>query len=279
MRSPNKRRRSCWSGRPDGILEPLAGDLEVIAASEVIAMDADAGASVRRMKDSSLVRAAEAVRDGRASAMVSAGNTGATMGSALLRMGRIKGVKRAEAIAIADPRPRRDPTVLLDAGANAECTALVAPAPVRPDGHGVLPGARLRRVSDAPRRPALDRRRCVEGHAALVEETPRAPRRLCRTSHRRRWPVHRQRRGTRPDDRRGRRRRHRRVHGQRGAEDARRRAPRSCRAHLRSVSGPARRPGTPAEVLLPALAPPYAARRSTPTTPAATMLLGVGSTA
>ena len=50
-------------GRPE-VLEPLAGDLEVLPASEVIAMDADPGSSVRRLKDSSLVRAAEAVRDG-----------------------------------------------------------------------------------------------------------------------------------------------------------------------------------------------------------------------
>ena len=99
------------------------GGLEVIEASEVIAMDADAGSSVRKMKDSSLVRAAEAVRDGRASAMVSAGNTGATMASALLRMGRIKGVQRP-AIATPIPVPGADtPTVLLDAGANAECSA------------------------------------------------------------------------------------------------------------------------------------------------------------
>jgi glycerol-3-phosphate acyltransferase PlsX len=108
-------------GRPE-VLEPLAGDLEVLPASEVIAMDADPAASVRKMKDSSLVRAAEAVRDGKASAMVSAGNTGATMGSALLRMGRIKGVKRP-AIATPIPVPGSTPTVLLDAGANAECTA------------------------------------------------------------------------------------------------------------------------------------------------------------
>lgn len=105
-------------GRPDEIGDP--GDLEVIAASEVIAMDADPGTSVRRMKDSSLVRAAEAVRDGRASAMVSAGNTGATMASALLRMGRIRGVSRP-AIATPIPQPGGRPTVLLDAGANAEC--------------------------------------------------------------------------------------------------------------------------------------------------------------
>jgi glycerol-3-phosphate acyltransferase PlsX len=108
-------------GQPE-VLGPLAGDLEVLPASEIIAMDADPGTSVRTLKDSSLVRAAEAVRDGKASAMVSAGNTGATMGSALLRMGRIKGVKRP-AIATPIPVPGHTPTVLLDAGANSECTA------------------------------------------------------------------------------------------------------------------------------------------------------------
>ncbi len=108
-------------GRPEELGD--TGGLEVIAASEVIAMDADPGKSVRRMKDSSLVRAAEAVRDGKASAMVSAGNTGATMGSALLRMGRIKGVNRP-AIATPIPSPGSQlPTVMLDAGANAECSA------------------------------------------------------------------------------------------------------------------------------------------------------------
>ena len=106
-------------GQPE-VLEPLAGDLEVLPASEVIPMSADPGSSVRRMKDSSLVRAAEAVRDGKASAMISAGNTGATMASALLRMGRIKGVARP-AIATPIPVPGSDPTILLDAGANAEC--------------------------------------------------------------------------------------------------------------------------------------------------------------
>ena len=96
------------------------GDLEVLEASEVIGMDDDPGAGVRKKRDSSLVRAAEAVRDGRASAMVSAGNTGATMASALLRMGRVKGVTRP-AIATVIPVPGSTPTVLLDAGANAEC--------------------------------------------------------------------------------------------------------------------------------------------------------------
>lgn len=105
-------------GTPD--VAELAGDLPLIEASEVIAMDADPGTSVRRMKDATLVRAAEAVRDGTASAMISAGNTGATMASALLRMGRSKGIKRP-AIATPLPVPSGGNTVLLDAGANAEC--------------------------------------------------------------------------------------------------------------------------------------------------------------
>ncbi len=92
---------------------------ELIEASEVIEMHEDAASSVRTKKDSTLVRAAEAVRDGKASAMISAGNTGATMASALLRMGRITGVKRP-AIATPIPAPGTTPTVLLDAGANAE---------------------------------------------------------------------------------------------------------------------------------------------------------------
>src|SRR5256885_3717425 len=107
-------------GDPDVLSAHDTGGLEVIAAREVIGMHEDAG-TVRHKKDSSLVRAAEAVRDGRASAMVSAGNTGATMASALLRMGRLRGVARP-AIATPIPVPGGTPTVLLDAGANAECT-------------------------------------------------------------------------------------------------------------------------------------------------------------
>lgn len=103
----------------------LMGDprgLDVVACTEVIAMDDEPGSSVRKKKDSSLVRAAELVRDNRASAMVSAGNTGATMASALLRMGRLPGVARP-CIAVPVPNPGRAPSLLVDAGANAECTA------------------------------------------------------------------------------------------------------------------------------------------------------------
>src|SRR5579884_1734839 len=102
--------------------EIVAGARQAVESlGVVVAMDEDPANAVRRKKDSSLVRAAEAVRDGRASAMVSAGNTGAAMASALLRMGRLPGVSRP-AIATPIPVPGSTPTVLLDAGANAECT-------------------------------------------------------------------------------------------------------------------------------------------------------------
>lgn len=96
------------------------GRVAFLHATEVVAMDDDPAKSVRRKKDSSLVRCAEAVRDGRAGAMVSAGNTGATMASALLRMGRIRGISRP-AIVTPIPVPGSTPTLLLDIGATVDC--------------------------------------------------------------------------------------------------------------------------------------------------------------
>jgi len=107
-------------GDPDRIGDTRG--LPVLACREVIDMDEDGAKAVRTKKDSSLVRAAEAVRDGKASAMVSAGNTGATMAAALLRMHRLPGVARP-AIATPIPVPGSTPTVLIDSGANAECSA------------------------------------------------------------------------------------------------------------------------------------------------------------
>ena len=98
------------------------GDLPLHVASEFIDMHEEPANAVRTKKDSTLVVSAELVRDGKASAMISAGNTGATMASALLRMGRIKGVKRP-AIATPIPVPGSTPTVMLHAGANAEVEA------------------------------------------------------------------------------------------------------------------------------------------------------------
>ncbi len=108
-------------GPGDGSLGDVSG-FDLLDAREVIAMDEDPARAVRQKKDATLVRCAEAVRDGRAAAMVSAGNTGAAMAAALLRMGRLKGVARP-AIATPLPVPGRKgaPTVLIDAGANPEC--------------------------------------------------------------------------------------------------------------------------------------------------------------
>jgi glycerol-3-phosphate acyltransferase PlsX len=96
------------SGPPDGVA--------LLATTEVIAMDDEPASAVRSRKDSSIVQAAKAVRDGRADAMVGAGNTGATMAAALLRMGRMPGVKRP-AIGVPIPTPGRPPQLLVDGGA------------------------------------------------------------------------------------------------------------------------------------------------------------------
>jgi glycerol-3-phosphate acyltransferase PlsX len=98
----------------------LPAGVEVLDCSESIAMDEEPGRAVRTKKDSSIVRCAEAVRDGRAHAMVGAGNTGATMAGALLRMGRIEGVARP-AIAVPVPVPGSYPQLLIDGGATVDC--------------------------------------------------------------------------------------------------------------------------------------------------------------
>jgi len=98
---------------------PPAG-VTVLPALDVVAMGDEPASAIRTKKDSSLVRIAEAVRDGRAHAMVGAGNTGATMAAALLRMGRIRGVQRP-AIAVPVPVPGSErSSILLDAGATVD---------------------------------------------------------------------------------------------------------------------------------------------------------------
>lgn len=92
----------------------------IAPAGQVIDMHEEPGAAVRKKKDASVVRAAEAVRDGRAQAMVGAGNTGATMASALLRFGRIRGAARP-AIGIPVPVPFGQPHLLVDGGATVDC--------------------------------------------------------------------------------------------------------------------------------------------------------------
>jgi glycerol-3-phosphate acyltransferase PlsX len=103
------------------LLPASADGVEIVPATEVVAMH-DPPAAVRTRKDSSIVVSAQLVRDGKADAMTSAGNTGAAMAAALLRMGRLKGVARP-AIAVPIPVPGRSPQILVDGGAAVDCTA------------------------------------------------------------------------------------------------------------------------------------------------------------
>lgn len=100
-------------------LLPACAGLEIYHAPEMIAMKEAPAAAVRGKRNASVVVAADLVRAGEAAAMVSAGNTGATMAAALLRWGRIPGIVRP---AIAGVLPTaRGATILLDVGANVDC--------------------------------------------------------------------------------------------------------------------------------------------------------------
>lgn len=92
--------------------------LALVEAASVIGMDDHAVESVRAKPDSSLVRAVRSVAAGEADAVVSAGSTGAMLAASLLHIRRLPGVRRP-AIAVTIPS-RRGPTVLIDAGANAD---------------------------------------------------------------------------------------------------------------------------------------------------------------
>jgi phosphate acyltransferase len=100
---------------------PGAGalDVEVVDTPEAIEMSEPASAALRRKPRASIRLAAEAVRDGRAAALFSAGHTGASVMAAHGAFGRLGGVDRP-AIATIIPTRRR-PAVLLDSGATVEC--------------------------------------------------------------------------------------------------------------------------------------------------------------
>jgi phosphate acyltransferase len=94
------------------------GGLELVEAPSTIAMDEKPGEAVRAKRDSSLVVACRLVREGRADAAVSAGNTGAMLAAGLVEIRRLRGVNRP-AIAVVLPA-KRGPSVLIDSGATAD---------------------------------------------------------------------------------------------------------------------------------------------------------------
>ena len=100
-----------------------AGQLDVVEATEVLEMDDEPARSVRAKTDCSIYVAMRLVKEGKADAFVSAGNSGAVSASAIFNLGRIKGVHRpAIATVLPTRRPIR-PALLLDAGANMDCHA------------------------------------------------------------------------------------------------------------------------------------------------------------
>jgi glycerol-3-phosphate acyltransferase PlsX len=95
--------------------------LEIVHASEVITMEDKAAQAVRAKRDSSIRVGLRLVREGRAAGFVTAGNTGAAMATAKMVLGGIPGVDRP-ALAAVFPTAIRTVAILLDVGANVDCT-------------------------------------------------------------------------------------------------------------------------------------------------------------
>ncbi|MEO5692109.1 MAG: phosphate acyltransferase PlsX [Usitatibacter sp.] len=114
-----------------GLQEPLERELArarsphksraiVVPASQVVAMDEDVRSAIRTKKDSSMRVAIDLVKSGRAQACVSAGNTGALMGTAKFVLKTLPGIDRPAICAILPTRTGQ--VYALDLGANADCT-------------------------------------------------------------------------------------------------------------------------------------------------------------
>lgn len=115
-------------GQPDALAaHPLHAQVaaharcEIVAASEVVAMDDPIEVALRRKKDSSMRVAINQVKEGRAQVAVSGGNTGALMAIARYVLKTLEGIDRP-AIASQLPNAQGKATTMLDLGANVDCT-------------------------------------------------------------------------------------------------------------------------------------------------------------
>jgi len=106
--------------RENGVTD-LPGGLEIANAEEVVDMHDDPANVIRKKKNSSMVIGLKLVADGEGDAFVSAGSTGALLSGATLIVKRVKGIRRA-AMGPVMPNKAGGKTVILDCGANAECT-------------------------------------------------------------------------------------------------------------------------------------------------------------
>ncbi len=111
-------------GDEEKIKEYLTNEerIKIIHTKEVIENDDDPTKAVRRKKEASLVLMAKEVKEGRADACISAGNTGALVVAGLLIVGRMKGIERP-ALSPILPTANQEGFLLLDAGANVDASA------------------------------------------------------------------------------------------------------------------------------------------------------------
>ena len=99
----------------------VRGTLEIVHAPDIAGMDESPVDAVRKKRDCSINVAMRLVKEGRADAFVSAGNSGAVATSAILNLGRIPGVKRPAIATVLPTSVPGRPIVVLDAGANMDC--------------------------------------------------------------------------------------------------------------------------------------------------------------
>lgn len=94
--------------------------LEVVSTTQIIENEDKPVKAIRSKKDSSMVVALNMVKDGKADAVLSAGNSGALLAGGLFIVGRIEGIDRP-ALCPAIPNIKGSMTLIVDAGANTEC--------------------------------------------------------------------------------------------------------------------------------------------------------------
>ena len=99
----------------------LPGNVEIANATQVVEMEDDPATVTKVKSDSSMTVGLKLLHDGKADAMVSAGSTGALLSGATLVVKRIRGIRRA-CLAPMLPTPANGGTLMVDVGANAECT-------------------------------------------------------------------------------------------------------------------------------------------------------------
>ena len=102
-------------------IENLPAGVEIANADDVVDMHDDPASVIHKRKNSSMVVGLKMLADGQGDAFVSAGSTGALLTGATLLVKRVKGIRRA-AMGPAMPNKAGGKTVILDCGANAECT-------------------------------------------------------------------------------------------------------------------------------------------------------------